>query len=268
MLLCGMKPIASLKHIVKGHKSRWTRSLITSSHINNPPEFRDVFVIDPSFQLKEWLLLPENRPSSGYRGIIHPSCKHAIAGYGQYFYSNVKYNYNDLGEFSLNIIATEFLTKHTSHGSSVEVPSTHSLLLWPEGVFVEGLQRSDIPTMGDYLLNKNSSTADLSKLKLSNTCKISPLSSSRIIALSQISSTQTAQQALQTIQHLTTASADFPRMKQLLEYGIGVQLNARHRSGANVLILAGSAQLAGSDSFESVWSVAQAKKILSSYETS
>ncbi|RYG93388.1 hypothetical protein EON65_59005, partial [archaeon] len=197
-------------------------------------------MIDPSFRLKEWLLLPEHRSTSGYRSIIHPSCKHIIATYGQYFYANVKYNYNDLGEFSLNLIATEFTSKHNSDALSAGVPDTHSLLLWPEGVLVEGLQRSDIPVLGDYLLNKNTSITDLYRLSLSNSCKVTPLSTKKIIALSQISSSQTAVQALQTIQHMTTASEESPQMQNMLLCGIGVQLSARHRSGANVLILTGS----------------------------
>eukprot|EP01031_Cornospumella_fuschlensis_P042591 gene42591-52040_t len=191
-----MISLRSFGSLLKHQWSRRARPLATGA--SEPPEFRDVFVMDPSFKLKKWILLPKHRSASGYRSIIHPSCKHVIATYGQYFYSNVKYNYNDLGEFSLNLIATEFINNdgRSDYGSkSSNNSSTHSLLLWPEGVFLEGLQRSDIPIVGDYLLNKNTCLTDLHKLQLSAGCKISPLSKNQLIAISQISSSQSAVQA-------------------------------------------------------------------------
>ncbi|KAJ1410916.1 hypothetical protein B484DRAFT_402790 [Ochromonadaceae sp. CCMP2298] len=116
--------------------------------------YRDVFLLDHAgFDLVHWL-----EANAGNTALIkHPSCKHAVAIYAKYIHENSSYNFNDLGEYSLNISAAQLMTDEGSAGGfgagspSPECPAP-SMLVWPDAVALHNLTPTDMPALCKALL--------------------------------------------------------------------------------------------------------------------
>jgi hypothetical protein len=123
--------------------------------------YRDVFLLDKRFDLPHWL----EANAANTAMIKHPSCTHAVAQYAKYIHENSPYNFNSLGEYSLNISAAQLLTDdvgsagdagmHTgsvSPVSPVSPESPPSMLVWPDGVALHNLTPADMPALCKALL--------------------------------------------------------------------------------------------------------------------
>lgn len=225
---------------------------VTSSPQPPMQEFRDVFVFDPSFDLKGFL----RNPANNQRAIVHPDSQHIISKYSLYLYDHKQYNYNDLGEFSLGLLAAEYIKTSTSNmdATTAGQAGTHNVLFWPEGVMLSGLLPADIPLVADYMLNKLSTVSDIPALhsKVNAQCIVSQLTTTLV---TKITKTHTFANALQATMLMSTA---FYEHNEPVNYALAVDLLGGTRKG-NVLLLPGN------DVFEAVWHSRQAQGIVQDY---
>ena len=215
----------------------------------------------------------------------HPNSGHIIAEYSTYVHNSSKYNFNNLGEYSVIIssaIPLPVSDQSTSgNGSAPELvtvsetpkrPSekTHSVLIHPDGLTISGLGSAEIPLIVDLVLKDQIIDAAELRKVLPDSCTVEKLPALIIVAsASKLSSMKTANQvllwfrrALATIAEKENpwenANSSKDRIKS--EFSSPLLLLASelggHRNSSTVLILPSE------DSFEFVSNEEAAKSIL------
>lgn len=214
----------------------------------------------------------------------HPNSGHIVAEYSTYVHNSSKYNFNNLGEFSIIISSAIPLPASgqlkTGNGSATEdvtlrgtpgQPSgkTHSVLIHPDGLTISGLVSADIPLIVDLILKDRK--IDSAKLRnvLPDSCTVETLPALVIIAsASKLSSMKTANQVLLWFRRALDAVAvkedEINRTNKSespeLSFSSPLLLLASelggHRNSSTVLLLPSE------DSFEFVSSEEAAKSVL------
>ena len=121
-------------------------------------QFRDVFIVDDTITMDLWDAMHEkNLP------LKHPLSGHLVSKYVSYIHKYGEYNYNKIGDYSLNItpiktyLNSENNINHSNNqvgsGSILSLKNTHSIYLYPEGLCIRGLREQDIPTISQSILN-------------------------------------------------------------------------------------------------------------------
>ena len=122
-----------------------TGRLLTCRLSTGTVSHRDVFVDDLCCSKAQW----DHYLSQSSKAFRHPSSEHIVAEYAKVSHSKGTYNFNVLGEFSLNItpvfqpsirIAT-FLPVHL-----------HNIIIWPDRIVVNNLTPSDIPILFNFFV--------------------------------------------------------------------------------------------------------------------
>lgn len=231
-------------------------------------QHRDVFVFDPSFSLKAWDVIHEKGLSTK-----HPSSGHVIAKYSSHMHNNSKYNFNNLGEFSMNITSAVQLTSkdlmiHKGISTdSIEVAealknnNAHKILIHPDGLSISGLSHLDIPTLMDLIMKEELIEVDFIR-KLLPECIIENLPMTIIVSSNASCSQKTAKEVLgwfnTALQASSTASVVLgPKVDNFMLL-LASEMGG-HRNASSVLILPYE------DSFEFVSSCDRAATIIAKY---
>lgn len=264
-----------------GHLTlRGSRNLSNNSILSSCSNIlhRDVFIYDHSYSMKSWESIHTTKSSTK-----HPNSGHIVAEYSTYLHNSSKYNFNNLGEYSLIITSAIPLPASDNPASGHELvpdlsissavlrgPSekTHSVLIHPDGLAISGLGSAEIPLIVDLVLKDQIINAAHLKSVLPGSCSVDKLPALVIIASSsKLSSMRTANQvllwfrkALDTLSALQpnnngvkngTNKSEFPSPLLLLVSELG-----GHRNSSTVLLLPSE------DSFEFVSTEEAAKSIL------
>ena len=150
---------------------------ILCRRVSSTTNYRDIFVHDHSV-VNTAAFLGYNEAKVP---INHPTGVHTIAAYSAQIHRHSTYNFNQLGEFSVNIAAF-----HPISGTG-NVDSSHSVLVWPDNLIISGLNKDDIPKVvnlfvdKDLLYNTDSSLATV-KQNINPNSKISSLTDTLIIS--------------------------------------------------------------------------------------
>lgn len=140
------------------------RCLSSSSFV----DLRDVLLFDSSFPFLPWAEQFSQQRNSKSRitataSLMHPRANHIISLYASYIHNRSSYNFNSLGEFSLGLSAGTLLPKVSSNSCEpLEKNSiSHSLLLWPDGLWLHGLKPENIPDICQLLTKRDSISVDM-----------------------------------------------------------------------------------------------------------
>lgn len=109
--------------------------------------YRDVYVSDANVDYVSWI-----KNSTGDAAQIkHPSSKHIVFNYANHVHQHGSYNFNNLGDYMLNISACQAVDP--SGASSIVSPNLkHELFVWPDCLQIKNLISSDISVLGNLLL--------------------------------------------------------------------------------------------------------------------
>lgn len=136
------------KHLRRstGYRSNWHDSL----------SYRNVYVTDSNLDYINWI---KSKPADDGSQIKHPSSKHMVYNYANYVHQHGSYNFNNLGEYVLDVSACQAsgtTAKAEAEADSqlgpASVPQKHELLLWPDALHLKNLTTVDIPILGKLLL--------------------------------------------------------------------------------------------------------------------
>ena len=116
----------------------------SGSFAATPLGFRDVFVHDPNFPTVKW---DTHRTS-----LKHPHSGHTMAKYATYIHTNSVYNFNQIGEYSLNVTPIhpwtnrdpEMVTRSNSSTSKEQniEQAQHTVIIHPDGLQLSGLKET------------------------------------------------------------------------------------------------------------------------------
>jgi hypothetical protein len=227
-------------------------------------EYRDVFVYDPAYVAAKW---DTQQPS-----LKHPLSGHIVAKYAGYIHQNSVYNFNHVGEYSLNVTPicpweppgptntnntssrsdnSDSNSSNSSSGSS----EGHTVIIYPDGLQLSGLQGPhDITTVSDLILRESVVTHQQAAAALPH-ATVGPAPRHMIIASTAALHSPTLAKTVLSWFH---AALD-DRSRPLCQLFLASDMNKGHRNATSVLILPDE------DGFEFVTSASQAKKILAKY---
>lgn len=139
--------------------------------------YRDIFIHDHSVATTAAFLACNEAKLP----INHPTGSHILAAYSAQIHKHSTYNFNQLGEFSVNIAAF-----HPVVGGST-VGSSHSVLVWPDNIIISGLDKNDIPKIVNLFVDKDTlyntdSALAIVKQNINPNSKISNLTDTLIIS--------------------------------------------------------------------------------------
>jgi len=124
------------------YRSNWHDSL----------SYRDVYVSDANLNYVNWV----KAQTSDSAQIKHPSSKHMVYNYANYVHTHGSYNFNNLGDYVLNVSAcqtTEMIPDDVLVPTAqMCVPTEHELLIWPDALRLKHLVASDVSILGKLLL--------------------------------------------------------------------------------------------------------------------
>jgi len=139
--------------------------------------YRDIFIHDHNVMTTAAFLTCNEAKLP----INHPTGSHILAAYSAQIHKHSTYNFNQLGEFSVNITAFHPIVGDSNVGGS------HSVLVWPDNLIISGLIKNDIPKIvnlfvdKDVVYNMDSSLATV-KQNINPNSKISTLTDTLIIS--------------------------------------------------------------------------------------
>ena len=202
---------------------------------------RDVIVFDHNFKLKEWL--------SGFapqqRSLRHPSIRHILGRYANCEYHR-PYNYNNIGEFSLNISAGEHWyhsnkkDQSTHSHSSISKSPYHDVLIWPEALFLKNLLESDVDALYPYLSSDVLLNCDILKslkAQLNPKSLIESIPQRNIQIIANVSKMYPLFRALQVLQWFHHAIVDSIKVHDnQFQFILGANFS-EHRNATQILIL-------------------------------
>lgn len=115
--------------------------------------YRDVYVSDSNLDYVNWI---KSKPNDAVQ-IKHPSSKHMVYDYANYVHIHGTYNFNNLGDYVLNVSACQASDSTTPEDvliptEQITVPSEHELLIWPDAIRLKHLIAQDISVIGKLLL--------------------------------------------------------------------------------------------------------------------
>ncbi len=230
--------------------------------------YRDVIVFDHTFNLCDWLRSSSTR--NGNNSLKHPSVGHALGQYAVAEYHR-SYNYNNIGEFSLNIAAGEKISLTIKEdGSSYNVNSLrnttdcdHDILVWPDGLYISNLKKVDITHLYSLLSNEKSLESDSEEFKsgLNPDATISTLNKEQVSVIVNVSKNYPLFRAEQVLSWFNSsiATTGGKLLKHSpVQYVLSSELS-EHRNATQVMVLPFE------DCFEGILSIAQVKKLVERY---
>lgn len=227
--------------------------------------YRDVIVFDHKFKLEEWLSRTQ------HLSLKHPSHNHILSRYATCEYHR-PYNYNNIGEFSLNMAAGERKLTMSSHREICVDSVYHDVLIWPEGLLIKNLQNCDVSILYQYVFNEVSleNPTQLQSLKdsLSKNVVIEPLLKDNIQIIINVSKSYPLFRAKNVLdwfnesiskQQPSNQSYESASLQEkTVEFILGTELS-EHRNATQVMILPFE------DCFEGILSAQQVQKIVERY---
>lgn len=124
--------------------------------------YRDIFVIDDNVSEKQWSDI-----CSSPLGFKHPTSNHIISSYCSFIHKNSTYNFNNLGEFSINLTHAYNIGSNIHESAETGTSTTtdsHSIIVWPDKIYLKTLSIKDIPTITNLFID-NDNIVDEAKLK-------------------------------------------------------------------------------------------------------
>lgn len=128
-LTCGRRTLAQSRGRARG---AWRLS--SSAEPLLPLLSRDVFVIEDD-------IVHFSGKSSSLK---HPASKHTAATYAKQLFENSKYDFNSLGEFSLNLSAAAVWGPTRGAKAASSRTAEHSVILWPDRLILRNLCAKDV----------------------------------------------------------------------------------------------------------------------------
>jgi hypothetical protein len=229
--------------------------------------YRDVIIFDHKFHLEAWLA--RNQQLS----LKHPSHQHILSCYAASEYHR-PYNYNNIGEFSLNIAAGEWkVLDSQDRQADLKGALYHDILIWPDGLLIKNLTEKDVSVVYRYISNEKSILADENNLQsfkkeLNATSVIGYLPKDKIQIVINVSKSYPLFRAKNLLkwfhdsvdgmnQSSVVIKAEGFQIENL-QYILATELS-EHRNATQVMILPFE------DCFEGILSQQQVQKILENY---
>eukprot|EP01038_Epipyxis_sp_PR26KG_P009081 gene9081-12247_t len=197
----------------------------------NTVAHRDIFLFDKSLNFDAWKALAKDDQS-----IKHPSSNHILAAYAKYNFEHGIYNFNQLGEFSLNIAAAHNCTIDDSSVENNYLSSTyHDILLWPDGIIIHDLQKQHIPYIYNLITKPSFITDEKNIIENCPNCHISNIQQKTAIIVSSVSRTNSQENVISTLDLFRNKLSKEVIAHQII-YLFSSEMRG-HRNGSNLMIL-------------------------------
>jgi hypothetical protein len=126
---------------------------ITDGIINS----RSIILIDPKKSLSDWFNSSQTSQISKVYSLKHPNSGHILSYYGNYFFQHASYNYNQIGEFSLQLSGGNYHDLSQPPNQSQTILSSfdcHDMIILPDAIHIRNLRQDDLKSLFPYL-NQN-----------------------------------------------------------------------------------------------------------------
>ena len=239
-----------------------------------PLEYRDVFVHDPAFPADRW--------DAQVASLKHPHSGHAVARYAAYIHRHAVYNFNQVGEYSLNVTPIRPWPHHdgavrgTTSGTSASATATttsststsneeHTVIIHPDGLSLHHLRDDDdVAAVCGLILQDLPLSRERVVAALPSHVRVTPSPPLTVVAArpaAVAASTTVAKTVLQWF-HDALLPATVSSSSSSVVAGARLYLASDmkgHRNAASVLVLPHE------DSFEFITSPAKVRTIVSKY---
>ena len=250
---------------------------------------RELFVID--YRLHSDLLLnyDKSRKSGSHattysQSLRHPSSHHIISKYASYIYNTGSYHFNQLGEYTFDLIPSDFTNSpqqqwidKNSYKTASSTSKSHDLVVWPDQLLIRNLQEKHIPDVYKLCLKETvwDAASLLHDLDNSGDVNVQHLSDILIVVSCQKT---TIVKAMETLQWFETCFQEQTSGGGLsVSYLLTSDGLRGPQSGVDVMILEGTNRSSShrhssrsvrdqpqSDRFENVLSIKEVGSIVSS----
>jgi len=118
------------------------------------PSYRIVGVLDEAS--REW---------SSKGELAHPRSRHLLRDYALWQFNHGDYTFSSIGEFRLNLVAVRRSATKVPRDEATQEPQggeqPHSVVLFPERVWLHGLTAADLPSVMTFALNPEAEFSSL-----------------------------------------------------------------------------------------------------------
>lgn len=224
--------------------------------------YRDVVVVDHCFDLLPWL----NDQQKTITSLKHPSSGHALSGYANSDYHR-PYNYNNIGEFSLNLAAGQYLSAKSSPANTTTSSTPekrHDIIIWPDGLYVSNLISKDIPVLYGLISNEKPLDVASVQAKVNTAATVCSLHQSAtdltiLINVSKSYPVIRMQQVMQWFQDSFKTWSVTDQAKTRVDFIVSTELS-EHRNATQIMVLPYE------DCFEGILTYSQVNKIVNKYQ--
>lgn len=215
--------------------------------------YRDVFVIDQSFQLDIWVktlsmkVKTSSSPTSSFSSQLkHPNTSnHILASYASFIHNNSDYNFNKLGEFTFNITASQIMNfdKNDNDNDSDSIKNNtlsigHSVYLWPDNIMINNLNAEDIPIIYKLIIYNSKLTKEyINTIATNNKYEIIEKPNDNMLIISSLSKKFPINKSYEVLQWFyDSLQLDDKNKNKDITYLLTSEMGG-HRNATNIMML-------------------------------